>query len=107
MKIVKFWRKDCRVNISNLEDYFSFWSKELDAVLINSHEINQLDDEGLQSYKTNLLTILMDVNNKYRNYVSYYLSNSYNADYNNIDVRLSQLFLRVNREIQSRRRSRF
>lgn len=107
MRIVKFWRKDREVHIDNLEDYFSFWSRELDTALINSEEIRLLDDEGIQPYKINLIVIYTDVNNKYKEYKSYFLFKAYNPDYENVNVRLSQLFRKVNGEIQDRKRKVF
>ncbi len=106
-RIIKFWRRNCKVNICNIENNFSFCGNELDCSSVNSNEIKLLSDDGLRDYKNNLIIISNDVKNKFKLYQSYFLFNAYNPDYEKIKSRLTHLFCKFDQEIKNRKRSLF
>lgn len=103
IRIIKPWKLHHKEKIVQLESNFTFWSVELDKSLIMSEEIGFLNDDRLLEYRDDLTIIYNDIKDKYSQYKSYFLSNGYNPDYENILVRMYQLFLRADREIRERK----
>lgn len=106
-RIVKFWRKNWREQIHDLEEELIGLSEESDYELIeNMSNLKRYNRDYLLEYQYHFLTLLSRAKLSHVDYQSFFLFGSDDhPDYNNVEVRFTRMLDMITKELTKRKHS--